>query len=684
MSFHKGLIALGLCCASFVSQAQIPDSWRDLMEKYTENQEQEVDYQDLLELLSRLSENKINLNKSGESELRSLFFLESEQIQAIADHIQKFGPLLTLQELQVIDALDPETIRLMLPFVSVDYGVWQPIRFSDLKKYGKHEISQQFESERPLSKGYEPATDSTGAPFSGSPERWVTRYRFTCKDRIQAGISAEKDPGESFHFRNGQKGYDFYSGFVSYQGKGVLKYAIAGDYQVSFGQMLTLGTGLAFGKSAAVTMTKRNYHGIRPYRSVNENSFMRGGAIQLGYKNFTSTLFYSRLRQDGSISEDFADANSAEAQVSALNLTGWHRTNDELNRKRNLLLQTGGINVHYKKRGLLLGVTGVMHQFDPGLMPADRFYNVFYERGNTFGKIGFYYDRHYRNVNLYGESSLDLNGSSAHVHGFLVSLGKSLDMNVFYRNYARNFTALLSNGIGESSQTRNEEGFYWGVQYKINRFWSFSGYYDVFRFPWARYQSESPSAGREYLTELQYKPSKKSLLYIRMRQEFKSENDAESGAHETQTEVGRRKQIRFHAEYPAGDFLRFKTRMEWSQYDFSGSTVRGSMLFQDVQYKPETLPLTFSARTALFQVEDYEARIYAFENDVPYSFSVAMLQNSGIRNYFMVRWHVKRGLDCWMRVYATHYNRLDSISSGLNTIEGNRRGGISMVLKYSF
>lgn len=684
--FFRKIIALCAVWWLFVANlnAQTPDIWRDIMEKYTENQEQEADYQDLLELLQRLSENKINLNKANSGELRALFFLTSEQILAIEEHIQRFGPLISLHELQVIDAMDEESIRLLLPFVSVDAGIWEPVRFRDLKAHGRHDLIQQLESDRPLSAGYLAGSDTASPAFEGSPERWVTRYRYAYKDRIQVGWSAEKDAGEPFNFQNGRFGYDFHSAFLSYRGKGTLQYAVIGDYQVSFGQCLTIGTGLAFGKSAAVTMTRRNFNGIRPYKSVNENSFMRGAAIQFGNQKITGTLFYSRLRQDGSELNSDSISNDAEAQIGAINLTGLHRTATEQARKGNLVVQSAGFQIQYKKRNFLLGITSVLHDFSVPLEPSQKNYNQFYERGDLFGKVGFYYDRHFRNLNLYGESSIDQNGATAHVHGLLLSLGKALDMNVFYRNYSRNFTALYSNGIGENSLSRNEEGIYLGIQYKLNRYWQLSGYYDIFRFPWIRYQSESPSAGKEYLAELQFRPSKKSLLYFRLRTEQKADNLTDEGTVESRVAQGTRTQYRFHAEYPAGDFLRLKTRAEWSFYQKGGKTVHGSMIFQDIQLKPANIPLSFVFRTALFEVEEYDARIYAFENDVPYSFSVAMLQNSGVRNYLMVRWHVKKGLDIWGRAYSVHYSGLSSIGSGTGEIEGNRKSGISLLVKYSF
>ena len=49
---------------------------------------------------------------------------------------------------------------------------------------------------------------------------------------------------------------------------GKLKSLQLGDYQASFGQGLTLNTGIAFGKSSIITNAKRNFNGFGAYRSL--------------------------------------------------------------------------------------------------------------------------------------------------------------------------------------------------------------------------------------------------------------------------------------------------------------------------------------------------------------------------------------------------------------------------------
>ena len=92
---------------------------------------------------------------------------------------------------------------------------------------------------------------------------------------------------------------------------------VIGDFNITLGQGLTIGSGLAFGKSAMVLNLKRNYSGIRPYRSVNENEFMRGTAITLKYGNWWVTAFAARQHLDG-LDADFTAFASFDHALQSL------------------------------------------------------------------------------------------------------------------------------------------------------------------------------------------------------------------------------------------------------------------------------------------------------------------------------------------------------------------------------
>jgi hypothetical protein len=71
-------------------------------------------------------------------------------------------------------------------------------------------------------------------------------------------------------------------------------------------------------------------------------------------------------------------------------------------------------------------------------------------------------------------------------------------------------------------------------------------------------------------------------------------------------------------------------------------------------------------RYCVFGTDDYDSRIYTWENDLLYSFSIPALYGRGSRFYFMVGWKVSKKAEIRFK-YA---NLSDSGSSGnVNDIE---------------
>ena len=112
-------------------------------------------------------------------------------------------------------------------------------------------------------------------------------------DKLQFGITMEKDAGEPF-FRKGNKyGFDFYSAHIFLQNVSVFKAIAVGDYQLSFGQGLAMNTGFAMMKPQNSVSIYKHASGLRPYSSANENNYMRGIATTINCKVLDLTLFYS-------------------------------------------------------------------------------------------------------------------------------------------------------------------------------------------------------------------------------------------------------------------------------------------------------------------------------------------------------------------------------------------------------
>ncbi|MBK8413789.1 MAG: hypothetical protein IPL22_04265 [Bacteroidetes bacterium] len=69
--------------------------------------------------------------------------------------------------------------------------------------------------------------------------------------KISWGFTADKDAGEQF-FKGNQKrrGFDFYTAHFAIRNVGPFALIAIGDYQVGYGQGLTLSSGLSGGKPA--------------------------------------------------------------------------------------------------------------------------------------------------------------------------------------------------------------------------------------------------------------------------------------------------------------------------------------------------------------------------------------------------------------------------------------------------
>ena len=181
------------------------DKWMDYVDQWAEQSDNTSQAQTLFDDLSYLVEHPININTADVNQLMQLPFLSDIQIQGIVAYIKRYGAMVSMYELKAIEALDMETIELLIPFVY--YGRQEDIyakpSLKNLLKYGKHELSFSYNQCFQQKEGYKPlAVDnaSTGLNkrYEGEPFYHAIRYGYTFKDKVQAGFVAEKDAGEPF------------------------------------------------------------------------------------------------------------------------------------------------------------------------------------------------------------------------------------------------------------------------------------------------------------------------------------------------------------------------------------------------------------------------------------------------------------------------------------------------------
>lgn len=660
------------------------------VESIAEQTDAELDYTDLLEELNYYLKHPINLNNAEEDELKKLMVLNDVQISNLLAHIEKNGKLISLYELQSISGFDLETIYKILPYVYVSNDIKnRHFSFKEMLSNSSNQFFVRYQQVLEQQSGFAPITDSALAEspnsrYLGSPEKIFAKYRFTYYNNVSFGVTAEKDAGEEF-FKGSQKnGFDFYSAHFFVKGFGVLKALAIGDYQVQYGQGLTLWSGLGFGKSSDAVGIKKNGLGIKPYTSVDENLFLRGVATTLGFNDVELSLFYSNKKIDGNVTG--SDTLTSEVlYISSLQETGLHSTPNEIADKDVIGEIMYGTHLCYKTKKINLGATAFKSEYSADLQRDLQLYNQFEFTGKENSNIGIDYSYIFKNMNIFGEASQSENGGKAFMSGCLLSLDQKVALSLLYRNYEKDYQALYSSAFAEGSSTANEKGVFAGVVLKPIRAFSITAYVDNVSFPWLKYRVDAPSKALDYLFQVNWKPSKKLEMYVRYRQENKSINNSAEDAVFDVPSATLKQNYRFNAAYKVSTTVTLKNRVEFTSYQIGSETPQdGYIIYQDISYKKMKFPFSFSARYALFDSDTYDSRIYAYENDVLYSYSIPAFYYKGSRFYITTRYSINRNLDIWLRFAQTYYNNKTLISSGLNEIEGRSRSEVKVQLRLKF
>ncbi len=632
-------------------------------------------YNAAFSLLDAYRNRPLNLNRATAEELGALYLLSPPQIDRLIDHRDRVGGFLSIYELQAVEGLDLETIRQLLPYVTMEKGlddVSVPLR--TLFSAGTREAYLRGTTRLETARGYR-APDPA---YAGDPLRLYAKYRQRYGDQLSLGVVMEKDPGEAL-FADGRP-VDYYSAHLFLRRLNRRVRAVAlGDFTVSFGQGLILYTGFGFGKSSYSTSVARRSSTLQPYASVNEFNFMRGAGVTLALGDkLEATVFASRRRRTANPTRD-------SLGVTSLSLSGYHRTAGE-RADRNALTQSSyGGSLRYRPlRRLEVAVNVLGEHLSRPLQPTPRPYNRYYFRGAELLNASVDYRYRLRNFSFFGEvaGSPGQQSGRAMLHGVNIGLDPRADVALVYRKYDRDYRALSARPFGETSGGRNEEGIYVGVDLRPAARWRINAYYDLWRHDWLRYLVDAPSSGREARLRVGYTIKRKLDSYAELRHENKGRGLA---GERTDPVVPRtRTQLRLHAGYHLTPALEWRSRLDLGRTaDRNDGVQAGVMLFQDLHYRP-TGPFSFSARLAGYRTDGYDVRFYEYENGLTYNAFVLPYYGEGMRGYLLLRYKGLRGLTVEARIARSQRFDGGTFGSGQEATGLSHRteGGTQLIYRW--
>ncbi len=459
----------------------------------------------------------------------------------------------------------------------------------------------------------------------------LTKYKFA-SGAFSGGFTMEKDPGEKL-FSGKPPLPDFLSAHLAFNGNGLIRRIIIGDYSVRIGQ----GTNINTATSRGISLTSPGYMSatdeIKPYTSSDENRFFRGMAAVFSVKNLELSAFLSKNYSDATI---VSSGGSGNDYIENFYREGVHNTPSLLKKKDAFAVMTSGILLSYNFNNTKVGLAWSENRFS---MPVDLTGNdpekVYNFKGNHNNLYSIYYNTFIRKILFYGELSVDEKRKSAIVQGISLRPSDRLMLNFTFRNYASGFTTFFGHGAGSTSGTSNETGILGNFTFEAARHLFVSGGCDVEHFPWLKYRCRAPSEAVREEIKASFLPSEKLTIDLSCRfRSTISDSSATQGIPDQKKITT--KTFKSSVRYTISGNLTLGTRIDLSFVNPDAG--RGVMLLQEISYKFRKIPVTLWARYCLFKTDEWNARIYTYENDLLYSYSIPALYGVGSRCYIMAKW----------------------------------------------
>lgn len=669
------LCLLQLMFGNTYAQDQMDELNNVQLEDLTESDEAESEDDYNLQQLLHYKKHPVNINGDKE-ELIAFPLFDALVVENILQYRRILGDLISIYELQAVPGITVDQLSQMEEYITVDRpaDIWSNIKQRMQNGNGSLTIRPVLITQ-PMH-GF--VTDKPDEKFLGDRLALLMRFKYHYRNLLQYGITVDKDAGEQM-FRQINRLVDFYSAHLFVRNSGIFKAIALGDYTVNMGQGLIQWQSQAFKKSSGVLNIKRQSEMFKPYQSAGENNFFRGVGGVIKLQRLEPALFVSYRKLTANVTND----DQWGPVISSFNTSGLHRSQHELADRFAAGLISAGGALKWRGRTGHIALNLLSHHYSAPVKKRDEPYNVFSMRGREWQNASLDFTQTIKNFHLFGELAIDKRRSHAMTTGLITSINRIFDLSVLIRNMEKDYQAVYGNAFTENTLPGNETGYYTGICYRMSNVLRIEAYGDIFKFPWLKYRVNAPSSGFGYLAQLTWKPSKRTEYYIRCRSRIKplnTDDDMDDDyQHKDYVESSQLINYRSHLNHHITKAIIVRTRVEFCRYQPSAlkSFSNGYLFYSDLIFKPLNRWYRFNIRVQYFEAENYNTRIYAFENDVLFASSTPAFFNKGVRTYTNLMGKIRlnrlknSALVVSIKVSNTLYNNIPLIGSGTSSIPGS-------------
>lgn len=575
---------------------------------------------EIFEKLEDWYTHKKNLNQISKKALESFPLYEIYQMDKIIEARQK-SRFKSWQDLAQRTTFNNERItQLKNYFLLEQYHQYQ----------NQYDYRVRIETHFPLDPYYK------NGKYNGSPFKIDHYAKCKIQESLTMKFRMEKDAGEKLLT-------DHMVGFIEWQHPSQKLKLITGTYQVNFGLGLTLSSPYGISPNGEpVRAILKQSDGIKGYSYASESNYMTGCALSKEMAHWQIEGFYARNRHDATL-------NSANT-ISSFYTAGYHRTRTESEKINQLQENLFGAHVSFTFDRGQAGMAFYKTHFSKEMSPTSLQKSFYDFKGNQNHVIGIHYRFKLQSIQITGESAQSQSKGWAHLHAINYQSG-TVQWCLAWRNLDPDFQNFY--GYCFQPSPRNIQGYYLGVQFKLNKKMYIKAYADQWKRKWRTYTTPIPGSGQKLMIQFKVKKIKNTTLKIRWIRKIKNEFIS------TLNEKG----MTFDQLVPClADHFRVeiqqKIHKNWSLKGqvshHSITTIKsetGILGYLGIQGKINNLFI--KARWTLFNTESWYTRIYLYEFDLPGKLSIPVYYDQGASQLLFLKWRYKNQLD-----FSVRYRRI--------------------------
>jgi hypothetical protein len=510
--------------------------------------------------------------------------------------------------------------------------------------------------------------------FLGSPYESYTRIRMRLYTNLSAGVLVQKDVGElSFT--------DHYSGYISWNHPTHDFKMIFGNFFIRSAEGLLLSSPFSLPKLALIKKpSSGRYLQTRPFLTSNEYDGLWGGAVEIGLPGSVKLVaFYSHILRDGIHS-------GKNMIITGFERSGYHRTFTERSRANRIGEKSYGGAFTFPLFFInQIGFNYVKTQYSPEIVSflssEERRRDYFKFHGSNIENFSLFYAQNLRIFYLSGEIIPQKSKKIAHIATLNFS-----SSNWYFVLKSWYIPSQLQSPYGRIPSDSNPfpqsvKGFMFGLignpltDLKITAFWFLK------KDLWRSYFQPLPIRRKEFYFQSEYRLGQKKYIYLRYH--VTSNNFYSSNS------IGKSEKLkhgfRIQLKQSFSTKVRIQTRLEkiLLNYPLSYLSKSGLNFYQDLHWQLFK-QIAFRIRFSSFYTDDYDSRLYEYENDLPHVFSNFALYGRGRKWYVMITAQPTSKVRLWLKYRRITYDGVNSIGSGKMTIGGDMRQDVHLQVEFRY